>query len=151
MFKFLIQLSVISSICFTVSYANLGNLTDTDLNNPIIEEGKAALQREDWSGAIIIFEQALQDISGSADLQNFLGYAYRKSGNLTQALDHYKIALKINPDHKAALEYLGEAYITLGDLKSAQIQLDRLQHLCSSTPCEELNELQQAMIEATQQ
>ncbi|MDA0237656.1 MAG: tetratricopeptide repeat protein [Proteobacteria bacterium] len=150
MIRFLIQLSVIVSICCPVSYANLGDVDESDLDNPIIQKGKAALQEEDWSAAIIIFEQALQDLSGSADLQNFLGYAYRKSGDLAKALNHYELALKINPDHKGALEYLGEAYITLGDLKSAKIQLERLKHLCSPIPCEELKELQQAITHATQ-
>ena len=129
--KFLIQLIAIASMTCTLSYANLGEVDDTDLENPMIEKGKAALQQEDWSTAIAAFEQALENLSGSADLQNFLGYAYRKSGDLGKALEHYRMALEINPDHKGALEYLGEAYITLGDLKSAKIQLEQLKHLCS--------------------
>ena len=146
--KFLIQLIVIASMSCALSYANLGDVDDADLENPMIEKGKAALQQEDWSTAIATFEQALENLSGSADLQNFLGYAYRKSGDLDKALEHYRIALEINPDHKGALEYLGEAYITLGDLKSAKIQLERLKHLCSPIPCEELKALQQAITNA---
>ena len=87
--KFLIQLIAIASMSCTLSYANLGEVDDTDLENPMIEKGKAALQQEDWSTAIAAFEQALENLSTSADLQNFLGYAYRKSGDLSKALEHY--------------------------------------------------------------
>jgi Flp pilus assembly protein TadD len=126
---------------------NLGDTDDDDLDNPLITQGKSELQNENWSGAIAIFEEALKANSGSADLHNFLGYAYRKSGNLKSAFEHYGKALEINPDHKGALEYLGEAYIQSGDLLSAEQQLTKLKKICSPIPCEELRELQAAIDE----
>jgi tetratricopeptide (TPR) repeat protein len=149
MFKFLMRVAFISGLCCALSYANLGDLDDDDLEHPIVKEGKAALQQENWEGAILLFEEALEDLSGSADVQNFLGYAYRKSGNLNKALEHYGLALEINPDHKGALEYLGEAYITLGDLSNANVQLKRLKRICSPIPCEEVKELELAIKRAT--
>ena len=149
MFKFFIKVAFISSLCCALSYANLGDLDDDDLEHPIVKEGKAALQQENWEDAILLFEEALKDLSGSADVQNFLGYAYRKSGNLNKALEHYGLALEINPDHKGALEYLGEAYITLGDLSNANVQLQRLKRICSPIPCEEVKELELAIKRAT--
>jgi Flp pilus assembly protein TadD len=128
--------------------ANLGDADDDDLDNPLITQGKSELQNENWDGAVAVFEEALQAISGSADLHNFLGYAYRKSGNLKSAFEHYGKALEINPDHKGALEYLGEAYIQSGDLMSAEQQLTKLKKICSPIPCEELRELQAAIDEA---
>ena len=128
--------------------ANLGDTDDDDLENPMIAQGKSELQNENWASAIAIFEEALKAISGSADLHNFLGYAYRKSGNLKSAFKHYGKALEINPDHKGALEYLGEAYIQSGDLMSAEKQLAKLKKICSPIPCEELRELQAAIDEA---
>jgi tetratricopeptide (TPR) repeat protein len=149
MFNFLMRVAFISGLCCALSYANLGDLDDDDLEHPIVKEGKAALQQENWDGAILLFEEALKDLSGSADVQNFLGYAYRKSGNLNKALEHYGLALEINPDHKGALEYLGEAYITLGDLSNANVQLKRLKRICSPIPCEEVKELELAIKRAT--
>jgi Flp pilus assembly protein TadD len=128
--------------------ANLGDTDDDDLENPMIAQGKSELQNENWAGAIAVFEEALKANSGSADLHNFLGYAYRKSGNLKSAFEHYGKALEINPDHKGALEYLGEAYIQSGDLMSAEQQLTKLKKICSPIPCEELRELQAAIDEA---
>ena len=149
MFRFFLKASVIISLCCNLSYANLGDIDDDDLEHPIVKEGKAALQQENWEGAILLFEKALENLSGSADVQNFLGYAYRKSGNLDKALEHYELALGINPNHKGALEYLGEAYITLGDLNNANVQLQFLQRICSPIPCEEVKELERAIKRAT--
>ncbi|MFL2667416.1 MAG: tetratricopeptide repeat protein [Burkholderiales bacterium] len=149
MFRFFIKASIIISLCCNLGYANLGDIDDDDLEHPIVTEGKAALQQENWEGAILLFEEALEDLSGSADVQNFLGYAYRKYGNLDKALEHYGLALDINPDHKGALEYLGEAYIALGELSNANIQLKRLKRICSPIPCEEAIELELAIKRAT--
>lgn len=149
MFRFFIKVSVLTGLCCNLGYANLGDIDDDDLEHPIVKEGKTALQQENWEGAILIFEKALEDLSGSADVQNFLGYAYRKSGNLDKALEHYEFALGINPNHKGALEYLGEAYITLGDLNNANVQLQLLKRICSPIPCEEAKELELAIKRAT--
>ena len=142
MFKFFIKLIAIISLGCSLSHANLGDLGEDDLEHSTVTQGKSALQEEDWEGAITFFEKALESLSGSADVHNFLGYAYRKSGNLDKALENYGLALDINPDHKGALEYLGEAYITLGDLINANVQLKRLKRICAPIPCEEAIELE---------
>ena len=148
MFKLLIRSIVFTLIVFSSAHANLGNLTNSDSNNSNIIKGKAALQEESWSTAINLFEKALAGQPDSADIHNFLGYAHRKSGDIDKALEHYEMALDINPDHKSTLEYLGEAYISLGNLELANAQLDRLKSLCATIPCEELNELEQALLRA---
>ena len=142
-------LGLLCSCVITLAQANLGDIDEGDLDNPLIVEGKELLQNEDWTAAIIRFESALDTTPNSADLHNFLGYAYRKSGDLDKAFLHYDKALEINPDHKAAIEYLGEAYIANGDLANAMAQLQKLKRLCSPIPCEELRELEQALENAS--
>ena len=142
-------LGLVCSCVITLAQANLGDIDEGDLDNPLIVEGKELLQNEDWSAAITSFELALDTTPNSADLHNFLGYAYRKSGDLDKAFLHYDKALEINPDHKAAIEYLGEAYIANGDLTNAMVQLQKLKQLCSPIPCEELRELEQALESAS--
>ncbi len=142
-------LGLACSCLITVAKANLGDIDEDDLDNPLIVEGKELLQNEDWTAAITRFESALDTTPNSADLHNFLGYAYRKSGDLDKAFLHYDKALEINPDHKAAIEYLGEAYIANGDLANAMAQLQKLKRLCSPIPCEELRELEQALENAS--
>jgi len=89
-------LGLACSCLITVAQANLGDIDEDDLDNPLIVEGKELLQNEDWTAAITRFESALDATPNSADLHNFLGYAYRKSGDLDKAFLHYDKALEIN-------------------------------------------------------
>jgi cytochrome c-type biogenesis protein CcmH/NrfG len=77
-----------------------------------------------------------------ADAWNELGHAYRKSGDLDSAFKDYAKALKIDPKHKNAHEYLGEAYLQAGDLTRAEAELRTLDALCF-LPCEQYSDLKQ--------
>ena len=48
-----------------------------------------------------------------AEAHNLAGHAYRKLGDYERALTLYDQALRLNPHHRGALEYLGEAYLEL--------------------------------------
>ena len=58
----------------------------------------------------------------------------------TSHFKHYNQALALNPRHRGAHEYIGEAYLIKGDLKNAQKHLAALREICS-LPCEELTDL----------
>jgi tetratricopeptide (TPR) repeat protein len=103
--------------------------------------GGKAFEAKNWSAAIKSFSSAEKRNPGNADIQNYLGYAYRKTGNLDLAFKHYNRALALNPRHRGAHEYIGEAYLIKGDLKSAQKHLATLREICS-LPCEELTDLE---------
>jgi hypothetical protein len=47
----------------------------------------------------------------NADAQNLLGYAYRNQKKFDLAFKHYGEALRLDPKHKGAHEYIGEAYV----------------------------------------
>jgi tetratricopeptide (TPR) repeat protein len=47
------------------------------------------------------------------------------------AEDYYAQALKIDPDHKGANEYLGELYLEIGAIDKAKRQLARLDAICA--------------------
>jgi Flp pilus assembly protein TadD len=80
----------------------------------------------------------------NADVWNLLGYAYRNQGQNELSGDAYIIALELDPEHKGALEYQGELFLTLGDTESAKKNLKMLQNLCP-TGCHELDDLQEAL------
>ena len=63
-----------------------------------------------------------------ADIYNYLGYASRKqrAPNFEKAEEYYLKALKIDPDHIGALEYLGELYYETGRVDKAEDLLERL-------------------------
>jgi tetratricopeptide (TPR) repeat protein len=108
--------------------------------NPYLAAGKTAIDGQKWTMAIEQLTKAVAEEPKNADAHNYLGYAYRKSGNYDQAFSHYKQALAINPDHRGAHEYIGEAYLETNDLASAQKHLDALDDLCLFG-CKEYTEL----------
>ena len=60
------------------------------------------------------------------EAHNLLGFSYRKLGDFNRALEHYQEALDLNPHHRGALEYLGEAYLEMNRLDQAKDTLARL-------------------------
>ena len=63
-----------------------------------------------------------------ADIYNYLGYASRKqrAPNFEKAESYYLKALKIDPNHIGALEYLGELYYETGRVEKANELLEKL-------------------------
>jgi hypothetical protein len=74
-----------------------------------------------------------------ADVYNLLGFTLRKTGDFKTSLTYYTKALELQPDHKAAREYLGELYVETGNIAKAKEQLAILAKLCPSG-CEEREE-----------
>jgi Flp pilus assembly protein TadD len=114
--------------------------------DPDVEAGKAAIRAQNWQAAIGAFNKVAAKEPGNADAQNFLGFAYRKSGNLDLAFKHYREALRLNPRHRGAHEYIGEAYLMRGDLAKAKEHLVQLDKLCFFG-CEEYDDLKKAIAE----
>ena len=112
--------------------------------DPDFKAGKKALGAEDWSGAIAAFELAALRDPFNADIQNYIGYAYRRLRQLGPAIGHYQQALTLNPRHRSAHEHLGEAYLVLGQPAKAEQLLAALENLCL-IPCEESDDLKRAI------
>ncbi|UCH48315.1 MAG: tetratricopeptide repeat protein [Betaproteobacteria bacterium] len=144
----LIHVIAALSLCLSGSVV-LANLGDTDedpaIDDPGFSQGRAAIEAEEWAKAIDELKRTADLYPDSADTHNFLGYAYRKAGNLDAAFQHYQRALEIDPSHKHAHEYLGEAYLMKNDLAGAEQQLAELAKICTPIPCEEYKELKKAV------
>jgi len=80
------------------------------------------------------------------DLFNLLAYSYRKLGNFDTALEHYQTALRIDPNHRGANEYIGELYLETGNLAKAEEHLAVLKKVCK-WGCESRTELTEAINE----
>jgi tetratricopeptide (TPR) repeat protein len=82
-------------------------------------------------------------------VHNLLGYSYRKQAqpNLAKAFEHYQKALGLNPKHKGAHEYIGEAYLMDKKPSEAQKHLAELEKLCGNKNCEEYADLAKAISE----
>jgi tetratricopeptide (TPR) repeat protein len=70
---------------------------------------------------------------------------------LTQAFEHYRIALKLNPDHKGAHEYIGEAYLMDKKPVEAEKHLTELKRICGNSSCEEYIDLSRAIAQYKKQ
>ena len=112
--------------------------------DPDFKAGKRALAAADWSGAIAAFERAALRDPLSADIQNYIGYTYRRLRQLGPAIGHYQKALMLNPRHRGAHEHLGEAYLVLGEPTKAEQHLAALENLCL-LPCQEYDDLKRAI------
>jgi tetratricopeptide (TPR) repeat protein len=102
-----------------------------------------------YSEAIPLLQKVVQSDPKSADAYNQLGYAHRKLNKLPEARGFYAKALEINPEHRAALEYQGEMFLMLDDLKSAEGNLAKLDKQCFFG-CEEYSALKKAIAEYKQ-
>ena len=102
------------------------------------------IKHEKYAESIPHLDAALADRPHSADVLNYLGYSNRMIGNYSASLDFYKRALAINPDHKGVHEYLGELYLQMHDMPSAQHELETLATLCPSG-CDERDTLTKAI------
>ncbi len=112
--------------------------------DPNFTAAQAALEEEDFPAAVAFLTKVVGKSPKDADVQNLLGYSYRKLGDLDNAIVHYTAALDIEPKHKNAHEYIGEAYLKLGDLESAETHLKALDKICLFS-CAAYRELKQAI------
>ena len=93
------------------------------------------------------YDQALKQLQSanevnSADWNNLMGYSLRKKQppDLVSSEKYYQAALKIDPSHRAALEYYGELLLMKKDLPGAEAMLARLDKACLFS-CEEYRDL----------
>jgi Flp pilus assembly protein TadD len=111
-----------------------------------LEAARAAIAREDWAGAQAQLRAAVVRQPQNADAHNLYAYSMRKgpSPAMDLVFRHYNEALRLNPQHLAAREYLGEAYLMTGNVAKAKELLAELDRLCKSG-CVEQAELKRAI------
>jgi len=114
--------------------------------DPILERAAQASERKDWAGAQSIMKDAVASNPGNAEYHNMYAYNLRKGPNPDMSLvfKHYNEALRLDPKHRGANEYLGEAYLMVNNLPKAKEQLGALDKLCFF-PCKEYSDLKQAV------
>ena len=126
-------------ICTTM--ASLAESADWAQLDPDFAAGKKALAAGDLRGAIEVLKSAALRDTRNADIQNYIGYGYRRLRELEQAFAHFRRALTLNPRHRAAHQHMGEAYLMIGDFTAAEEHLAALERICL-IPCDEYGDLQ---------
>jgi Flp pilus assembly protein TadD len=109
-----------------------------------LTESRASIKAEKYDQAIKQLQTANE--TSSADWNNLLGYSLRKKQppDLVGAEKYYQAALKIDPNHRGALEYYGKLKLINNDLPGAEALLARLDKVCTFG-CEEYSDLKEAI------
>src|ERR1700755_3276600 len=103
------------------------NMSSADA--PDLTSVRAKIKAQDYAAALAELRDLAEDTQ-QADVYNLLGFTLRKTGDFKTSLTYYTKALELQPDHKAAREYLGELYVETGDMAKAHEQLATLVKLC---------------------
>lgn len=129
-----------------VDAADLGKSSKdkSDKQSLIYENGKALARAGRFEEAIAVLEMAPD--RHDPRVLNYLGYSNRKLGRVDEALAYYRAAVDQDPDFSLVREYLGEAYIQLGQLEKAREQLSEIERICGSRSCSEYGQLAELIV-----
>ncbi len=116
------------------------------VKDPVIRAAKAGIAKQDWSGTQQLLKKAIAANPGNADYHNLYAFTTRKGPDpdMSLVLAEYAEALRIDPKHRGAHEYLGEAYLQINEVAKAKVQLAALDKLCTFG-CEEYTDLKHAI------
>ena len=117
--------------------------------NERLDNARKAIYAKDWNKALSELNTAAREEPRNADVQNLLGYSWRKRAtpDLAKAFEHYNNALRLDPRHKGAHEYIGEAYLMDKKPAEAEKHLVQLESICGNRTCEEYQDLAKSIAE----
>ena len=108
------------------------------------KQGLEAVRAGNYSTALPLLEKAVAENPKNANAWNYIGYSNRKLKRFDKAMTAYQKALALEPNHRAANEYIGELYLQTGKLAQAKARLKVLDAACFFG-CEEYDELKAAI------
>lgn len=109
-----------------------------------LTKARGNIEHADYWAAISKLNSVVEANPRNTEAYNLLGFSYRKVKNFDSAERNYRRALRLDPKHKAALEYMGELYLETDRRAKAEELLATLEKLCPQG-CEELDDLRQAI------
>ena len=123
-----------------------GGSSPPAFTDPVLQQVGEATGRKDWAAAAAILREALAKSPDNADYHNLYAYSVRKgtNPNMDLVFKHYNEALRLNAKHRDAHEYIGEAYLMVGNVAKAKEHLAQLDKLCFFS-CSEYTDLKKAI------
>ena len=122
----------------------IGSMNSAKPADPDYTAAVKSIKAEKFAAALPLLEGVVKRDPTNADAYNWLAYAIRKNGDPAASIPLYEKALALDPKHRGAHEYIGEAYLMLGNLPKAKEHLARLDKLCFFS-CEEYRDLKKAV------
>ena len=134
------------SVLATTTSASAADTSPAVSGDPVLEQVSAATNEKNWPRAQAILRDAVASNPGNPDYHNLYAYSIRKGANpdMNLVFRHYNEALRLDPKHRGAHEYIGEAYLMVGNLPKAKEHLSSLDKLCFF-PCSEFNDLKKSI------
>ena len=117
---------------------------DSQPVNVDYQNGLNAAKNGKYQLAVKHLKRAAESSPNNPDVFNMLGYSHRKLDLLEDAFTYYRKALKLNPRHQGANEYIGELYLRTNNLKKAEEHLDVLDDVCLFG-CDEYDDLKESI------
>ncbi len=142
--RFLLPLLLLTLLTAPVNADSDDSGNSYNSDNWRVAKAAKLIKKERYAKALKQLRKAVKKDSKNADAWNLLGFASRKTGDLETSADAYSKALSLEPEHKGALEYQGELFITQGAIDKAKANLATLTTLCPSG-CDERSKLEQAL------
>ncbi len=114
--------------------------------DPVLQKARDATARKDFGAAAAVLRDALAKTPANPDYHNLYAYAVRQGPqpDMDLVFKHYNEALRLAPKHRGAHEYIGEAYLMVGNVGKAKEHLAQLDKLCFFG-CEEYSSLKKAI------
>jgi tetratricopeptide (TPR) repeat protein len=91
----------------------------------------ALINQHRYQEALGALDDAQKAFGPHPDVLTYMGYTYRKMGELDRAEHYYRQALAIAPSHRGATEYYGELKVERGDMTGARKMLAELDRQCA--------------------
>jgi Flp pilus assembly protein TadD len=139
--------------CILVAFCfQFFQVTAADISGPAeagsdLATAKSQIDKKEWSAAVSTLEKFVKANPNNADGYNLLGYSLRHAKRYPEAIFNYKEALRIDPQHRGAHEYLGVAYVQNKELPKAKELLVSLEKICGQQ-CEEYQDLKKTIAKA---
>ena len=146
-FQFLLSIFIVIQLSLGVTLADPTSPDNNDKTEPVsvdYKNGSIAAYNGKFLVAIKHLERAARISPNNPDVYNLLGYSHRKLDQLEQAFDYYWKALKLDPRHLGANEYIGELYLRTNNIKKAEEHLEVLDDVCLFG-CDEYDDLKDAI------
>lgn len=128
-------------------WQSFGWSADTTPSEPVdrdMQRAQSFIAKKDWASAVSALEAYVKANPKNADGFNLLGFSNRNLKKYDESLAAYKQALSLDPRHKGAHEYIGLAYVQMGQTDKAREHLASLERICSVS-CEEYRDLKRAI------
>ena len=145
--QYFLSIIIVIQLSFAVILADPSSSSENGKSKPVsvdYKNGSIAAYNGKYHVAIKYLKKASSVSPNNPDVYNLLGYSHRKLDQLEKAFDNYRKALKLDPRHLGANEYIGELYLRTNNLKKAEVHLEVLDDVCLFG-CDEYDNLKDAI------